>query len=91
MFRAIPCVIACLVLFGAVHAREPVASSAHFVFFNDFEFNLHDAILAAGVERKFGREELFQSGDAKGVFRGTGAFRTVRVGPCRGVLRARNF
>ncbi|MEJ2127712.1 MAG: hypothetical protein P8X81_02580 [Woeseiaceae bacterium] len=38
------------------------------MFYSDFEFNLHDALLTAGVERRFGRSELFQAGDEQACF-----------------------
>lgn len=43
-------------------AREPIGSTEHFAFFSDFETNLSDALLAAGVERRFDRAELFHGG-----------------------------
>jgi len=49
-------------------AREPAATSEHFAFYNEFETNLNDALIAAGVERNFGREELFQSGVEQACF-----------------------
>lgn len=60
-------ITSCLVVTCA-HAREPIATSERFAFYSDFETNLNDALIAAGVERKFGRTELFQSGDEQACF-----------------------
>jgi hypothetical protein len=45
-----------------VPARVPAAATRHFAFFGDFEPNLNDALIAAGVARKGGKPELFHSG-----------------------------
>ncbi len=49
-------------------AREPVATSERFAFYSDFETNLNDALIAAGVARRFGRDELFSAGDEQACF-----------------------
>jgi len=49
-------------------AREPVAASEQFTFYSDFEANLNDALVAAGVARKFSRDELFSAGDEQACF-----------------------
>lgn len=43
--------------------RTPVVTTARFVFYSDFDTNLNDALIAAGVARKGGKPELFHSGD----------------------------
>lgn len=42
--------------------REAIATTPYFAFYSDFDTNLHDALLAAGVERHFGRQGLFEDG-----------------------------
>jgi hypothetical protein len=42
--------------------RAPVATTPHFAFYSDFDTNLNDALVAAGVARKGGKPELFHSG-----------------------------
>ena len=37
-------------------------TTRHFAFYSDFETNLNDALIAAGVARKGGKPELFHSG-----------------------------
>ncbi|HYK02953.1 MAG TPA: hypothetical protein VE974_14430 [Thermoanaerobaculia bacterium] len=43
--------------------RTPVLTTPRFAFYSDFETNLNDALIAAGVARKGGKGELFRSGD----------------------------
>jgi hypothetical protein len=47
---------------GEATERTPVATTPHFAFYNDFDTNLNDALVAAGVARKGGKPELFHSG-----------------------------
>lgn len=51
-----------------LQARDPVATSEQFAFYSDFETNLNDALIAAGVARKFGRDELFSAGEEMACF-----------------------
>ncbi|MEA2602217.1 MAG: hypothetical protein QOF89_3209 [Acidobacteriota bacterium] len=43
--------------------RAPVVTTPHFAFYSDFDTNLNDALIAAGVARKGSKPELFHSGD----------------------------
>ena len=54
--------------FGQVPARVPVDATHDFAFFSDFEPNLNDALIAAGVARRFGKPELFRAGAEAGCF-----------------------
>lgn len=47
---------------GQAPERVPVATTPHFAFYSDFDTNLNDALVAAGVARKSGKPELFHSG-----------------------------
>ena len=47
---------------GQGRARAPVVTTPRFAFYSDFEPNLNDALIAAGVARKPGKPELFHSG-----------------------------
>jgi len=49
-------------------ARAPVATTPHFAFYSDFEMNLNDALINAGVARKFHHPELFHDGDDAACF-----------------------
>ena len=49
-------------------SRAPVASTRLFAFFDDFDANLHDALMAAGLARKRGKAELFHSGAEAACF-----------------------
>ena len=60
-------VLVCLSI--TAQAREPIDSTEHFAFFSDFDTNLSDALLAAGVERRFDRPELFDSGPEHACFK----------------------
>jgi len=42
--------------------RTPVVATPHFAFYSDFEPNLNDALIAAGVARKSGKPEIFHAG-----------------------------
>jgi hypothetical protein len=53
---------------GQAPERTPVVTTPHFAFFSDFDTNLNDALIAAGVARKGGKPELFHSGDAVSCF-----------------------
>ena len=48
--------------------RTPVSTTPHFAFYSDFDTNLNDALIAAGVARKKGKPELFHSGDEVACF-----------------------
>jgi hypothetical protein len=48
--------------FGQAAERIPVATTTHFAFYSDFDTNLNDALIAAGLARKNGKPELFHSG-----------------------------
>ncbi len=48
--------------------RVPVATMAHFVFYSDFETNLNDALINAGVARRFHKPQLFHDGDEVACF-----------------------
>ena len=63
-------VVVFAMLFWAAHAqaREPVATTEQFAFYSDFETNVNDALIAAGVARKSGRTELFSAGDEQACF-----------------------
>lgn len=53
---------------AAALARTPVATTPHFAFYSDFETNLNDALINAGVARKFHRSELFHAGEEVACF-----------------------
>jgi len=42
--------------------RTPVVTTPRFAFYSDFDTNLNDALIAAGVARKGGKPELLHSG-----------------------------
>lgn len=44
---------------GAV--RTPVLLTPHFAFYSDLATNINDALIATGIERKFDRQEIFQT------------------------------
>ncbi|HKO57621.1 MAG TPA: hypothetical protein VJ276_17240 [Thermoanaerobaculia bacterium] len=48
--------------------RIPVATTLHFAFYSDFDTNLNDALIAAGLARKKGKPELFHAGDETACF-----------------------
>jgi hypothetical protein len=51
-------------------AREPVLTTPHFAFHSDFDVNLNDALIAAGLARKHAKPELFRSGEEVPCFGG---------------------
>jgi hypothetical protein len=53
---------------GSASERESVLATGRFVFFSDFETNLDDALIAAGVARRFDRPELFTAGSELACF-----------------------
>jgi hypothetical protein len=42
--------------------RAPIATTPHFAFYSDFEVNLNDVLINAGVARRFRHPELFHDG-----------------------------
>jgi hypothetical protein len=48
---------------GQTPGRVPILTTAHFALYSDFDTNLNDALIAAGVARKGGKPELFHAGD----------------------------
>ena len=53
---------------GQTPERTPVATTPRFAFYSDFDTNLNDALIAAGVARKGVKPELFHSGDEVSCF-----------------------
>jgi hypothetical protein len=53
---------------GLAAERAAALETPHFAFHSDFETNLNDALVAAGVDRKFRRPELFHSGPEAACF-----------------------
>lgn len=49
-------------------ARTPLLTTEHFAVFSDFDTNLNDALIAAGLARRGGKPELFHSGDETACF-----------------------
>jgi hypothetical protein len=47
---------------GQPAQRTPVLTTPHFAIYSDFDTNLNDALIAAGLARKNGKLELFHSG-----------------------------
>jgi hypothetical protein len=47
---------------GQESRRAPVVRTPHFALYSDFDTNLNDALIAAGLARKGGKPELFHSG-----------------------------
>lgn len=47
---------------GQAPERTPVVTTPRFAFYSDFDTNLNDALIAAGLARKGGKPELFRSG-----------------------------
>ena len=47
---------------GQAPERTPVVTTPHFAFYSDFDTNLNDALIAAGLARKGGKPQLFHSG-----------------------------
>ncbi|HEV8700277.1 MAG TPA: hypothetical protein VGV60_03285 [Candidatus Polarisedimenticolia bacterium] len=55
---------------GQAAGRTPMVTTPHFAFYNDFDTNLNDALIAGGVARKGGKPELFHSGAEVSCFGG---------------------
>ncbi len=53
---------------GETAERKPVITTPHFNFYSDFETNLNDALVTAGLARKDSKPELFHSGDETTCF-----------------------
>jgi len=53
---------------GQTPGRVPILTTPHFAFYSDFDANLNDALIAAGVARKGGKPELFHAGDEVSCF-----------------------
>jgi hypothetical protein len=53
---------------GETHRRTPLLATPHFAFFSDFETNLNDALIAAGLARKGGKPELLHAGTEETCF-----------------------
>jgi hypothetical protein len=53
---------------GQTAPRAPVTTTPHFAFYSDFDTNLNDALIAAGLARGKNRDELFHSGAEKSCF-----------------------
>ncbi len=53
---------------SATAGRTPVLQTPHFAFYSDFETNLNDALIAAGLARRAKKPELFQAGDEATCF-----------------------
>jgi hypothetical protein len=49
-------------------SRTPVTTTPHFAFFSDFDTNLNDALVAAGLARRGRKPELFHAGDEAACF-----------------------
>lgn len=49
-------------------ARTPLVTTSQFAIYSDFETNLNDALIAAGLARKNAKPELFHSGDETACF-----------------------
>jgi hypothetical protein len=47
---------------GQAAPRSPVLTTPHFAFYSDFDTNVNDALIAAGVARKNSKPELFHAG-----------------------------
>ena len=61
-------ILAPLAVAAALGARQPVHATPHFAFYSDFQTNLNDALVAAGLARKRHESELFQKGDEAACF-----------------------
>ncbi|HET6374154.1 MAG TPA: hypothetical protein VFG76_12665 [Candidatus Polarisedimenticolia bacterium] len=65
---------ACLLLvaprasFGQAPERTAVVTTPHFALYSDFDTNLNDALIAAGLARKDGKPELFHAGAETACF-----------------------
>lgn len=47
---------------GQAPERTPIVTTPHFAFYSDFDTNLNDALIAAGLARKGDKPQLFHSG-----------------------------
>jgi hypothetical protein len=70
-------------------ARTPILTTAHFAFYDDFDTNLNDALIAAGVARKAGKPEIFRAGSAAGSAAGGAAGSAAVTGKGRPQADAR--
>ncbi|MGH9868990.1 MAG: hypothetical protein ACREAA_12595 [Candidatus Polarisedimenticolia bacterium] len=73
--RKLCILLACGMLFllpgavpGQTAQRTPVVTTPHFAFYSDFDTNLNDALIAAGLARKKDKPELFHAGDEASCF-----------------------
>lgn len=48
-------------------SRAPLETTPHFAFYSDFDANLNDAMIAAGLARKKGKAELFHGSTEEAV------------------------
>jgi hypothetical protein len=55
-------------ILGQTAQRTPVVTTAHFAIYSDFDTNLNDALIAAGLARKKSKPELFHSGAETACF-----------------------
>jgi hypothetical protein len=53
---------------GQTAQRQPVVTTPHFAIYSDFDTNLNDALIAAGLARKKSKPELFHSGAEASCF-----------------------
>lgn len=53
---------------GQTAQRTPVLTTPHFAIYSDFDANLNDALIAAGLARHRSRPELFHSGAESSCF-----------------------
>ena len=53
---------------GQAAQRSPVVTTPHFAIYSDFDTNLNDALINAGLARKDGKPELFHSGAETACF-----------------------
>ena len=56
------------VCLGQAPQRTPVLTTPHFAIYSDFDTNLNDALIAAGLARHDKKPELFHSGDEAPCF-----------------------
>jgi hypothetical protein len=54
-------ILPCATLLAQRPERTPLLKTPHFVFYDDPEMNLNDALIAAGLARKNAKPELFQA------------------------------
>jgi hypothetical protein len=72
--RALPVILGMGVLFAPqlalaqVAKRTPVLTTHYFAFYSDLPTNLNDALVNAGVARRFRKPELFRSGEEAACF-----------------------